>query len=219
MSFTIVKKSTRRLIGITTALILTSLLAYAFLDSYAKTKRQQVPKTDLVELNIVADKPAGAEAILYESIPEAECIKQITFHSLLSSSSAVSKVAVSSASASDNTAQASGTHQSAPVASSSQKPINREPALVQVSSPKCLKQTAAPMGHEKLLQEGFVGLELNVAQDGRVERGEIEASSGFTDLDSAALKHVVESWQFEPCKKAHQPVACKAHIRFRWQVK
>ena len=62
-------------------------------------------------------------------------------------------------------------------------------------------------------------LSLNLAESGRVERGEIEVSSGFADLDSAALKQVTETWQFEPCKKADKIVACNQYIRFRWQVK
>lgn len=217
MSFTIVKKSTRRVVGIITALILTSILMYAFLDSYAKTKRQQVPRTDLVELNIVADKPAGVEAILYEAVPDAECIKKITYGSHLSSSSTTSNQ--SAASMADNTVAVSSVSHSKSSTDSAIKQASGEPTLVKASSPKCLKQIAAPGGHERLLQEGFIGLELNIARDGRVERGDINVSSGFDDLDAAALKHVVESWQFEPCKKAQQSVACKTRIRFRWQVK
>ena len=76
-----------------------------------------------------------------------------------------------------------------------------------------------PEGVEKLGVEGFVTLQLNLAANGKVERGEIEKSSGFAELDSAALQQVTHAWRFEPCKKAGVAVACKQRIRFRWEVK
>ncbi|MES2823111.1 MAG: TonB family protein [Pseudomonadota bacterium] len=98
------------------------------------------------------------------------------------------------------------------------KPAAPEPILVPAKTPKCIAKSFTPPGHEKLGSEGFVGLALNLAKTGRIERGEIEVSSGFPELDTAALKQVTEGWQFEPCKKQNKIVACKQHIRFRWQV-
>ncbi|MES2673171.1 MAG: TonB family protein [Pseudomonadota bacterium] len=98
------------------------------------------------------------------------------------------------------------------------KPAAREPILVPAKAPKCIARSFTPPGHEKLGAGGFIGLALNLAKSGRIERGEIEISSGFPELDTAALKQVTEGWQFEPCKKQNKIVACKQHIRFRWQV-
>ena len=64
---------------------------------------------------------------------------------------------------------------------------------------------------------GFVGLEVNIDKSGKIVRGEIDRSSGFTDLDTAALKQVVETWVFEPCKKGDEVVACKQYVKFRWK--
>lgn len=94
----------------------------------------------------------------------------------------------------------------------------REPILVPAKAPKCIARSLTPLGHEKLGSEGFIGLALNLAKTGRIERGEITVSSGFPELDTAALKQVTDGWQFEPCKKQNKIVACKQHIRFRWQV-
>jgi TonB family protein len=98
------------------------------------------------------------------------------------------------------------------------KPAAPEPLLVPAKAPKCIARAITPVGYEKLGAEGFIGLALNLAKTGRIERGEIEISSGFPELDTAALKQVTEGWQFEPCKKQNKIVACKQHIRFRWQV-
>jgi TonB family protein len=96
--------------------------------------------------------------------------------------------------------------------------VKLEPSLFYASAPRCKGVAATPAGAEKLGAEGFVGLELNINQAGVVERGEINRSSGFEDLDTAALKQVQENLTFKPCQKGTVIVGCKQFIKFRWQT-
>jgi len=217
MSFSILKKSTRRRVGICASLIVTGVIIFGFLSTYQETKNKAVPKVNLVQTAIYADKSAPAP-ILYEAIPTEQCIQQLTFETLPASSS--SAVAISSEAPSSMAVITSSVASSvSPKKSAKIIPQIPEPPLVNASSPTCLMQTPPPEGYEKLGAEGFVTLALNLADTGRIERGEIEKSSGFTELDAAALKQVTETWQFEACKKADKAVACKQYIRFRWQAK
>jgi TonB family protein len=208
MAFQIVKKSRARAVGVIVAIFITGTLVLGFLQSYQKAKLRQVKKIDLVEVIVVAEKTAPAP-ILYEAVLDESCIKQLTFdviEKLSSSSMAVSQAASTSSSISSSRAQ-------------KEKPIKPEPPLVAARSPSCIAPTSVPVGFEKLGGEGYITLELNLAKTGRVERGEIEKSSGFIDLDTAALTQVKDTWKFQPCTKENVIVACKHRIRFRWQVK
>jgi len=214
MSFSILKKSTRRTIGIIAAIIVTGIIIFGFLSTYKDSKNKAVPKVNLVQTAIYVDKKADAP-ILYEAVPTQECIQQLTFADV--SASSASAVAISSEPSS--VALTSVAIVSSAKSELKQTPQPVEPPLVNASSPKCLTQTAAPNGYEQLGAEGAVTLALNLAESGRVDRAEIEKSSGFADLDAAAVKQVSETWQFSPCKKADKAVACRQYIRFRWQVK
>jgi TonB family protein len=88
--------------------------------------------------------------------------------------------------------------------------------LVQASAPTCKGVTSIPAEHAKLGKDGFVTLMLTVDKTGKIERGEVEKSSGFVDLDELAVKQVAENWSLEPCKKLDKAVACKQKIKFRW---
>lgn len=224
MSF--IKKNTRRMLGIISALFFTGIITFAFLQSYAQSKNRGVHKVDLVEVTIFADKPAGAailyEVVPYESVPTDGCIKQLTAD-ILATTSSSSAMQFSSASLAAIVATPVVAKQgsSAPkvVTAIKKIPSPPEPRLIPAKAPKCIAQATAPVGYEKLGAEGFVTLELNLAKTGRIERGEVEKSSGFAELDIAALAQVTNTWQFEPCKKQNDIVACKQRIRFRWEVK
>lgn len=88
--------------------------------------------------------------------------------------------------------------------------------LVQASAPKCKGVGSIPAGYDKLGKDGFVTLMLTLDKEGKIERGEVEKSSGFSDLDELAVKQVAETWSLEPCKKLDKAVACKQKIKFRW---
>lgn len=94
--------------------------------------------------------------------------------------------------------------------------VKLAPSLYYASAPRCKGVAAIPAGAEKLGAEGFVGLELNINKAGAVQHGEIHRSSGFADLDAAALKQVTENLTFKPCQKGSVIVGCKQFIKFRW---
>jgi len=96
--------------------------------------------------------------------------------------------------------------------------VKLEPSLYYASAPHCKNVTAIPAGAEKLGADGFVGLELNIDKAGVVQHGEISRSSGFADLDTAALNQVKENWTFKPCQKGDAIVGCKQIIKFRWKT-
>jgi TonB family protein len=96
--------------------------------------------------------------------------------------------------------------------------VKLAPSLYYASAPRCKSVAAIPAGAEKLGADGFVGLELNINQAGVVQRGEIHRSSGFADLDAAALKQVTENLTFKPCQKGTVIVGCKQYIKFRWKT-
>lgn len=236
MSFSFANKNQRRSIGIIFALFITGFMTFGFLQSYQHTKLRQVKKINLVEVAIFADKPA-AEPILYEVVPTEECIKKISVNilsaapvlspmassnSVQASSAGLTLVTDALAASAANTSSLSrkaAAKVAAVVPVVKKKPTLREPVLIPAKFPKCIAKSFTPEGFEKLGSEGFIGLALNLAKTGRIERGEVEVSSGFPELDIAALKQVTDGWQFEPCKKQNKVVACKQHIRFRWQVK
>lgn len=214
MSFSILKKSTRRSIGVCASLIVTGVIVFGFLSTYQETKNKAVPKVNLVQTAIYADKNARVP-VLYEAVPTEQCIQQLTTDAQQTLSSGAVMSSASFAASSESVVSSTTSSK----ASSKKNQQAPEPVLVNASSPRCLTQTPAPEGYEQLGAEGAVTLSLNLAETGRIERGEVEKSSGFADLDAAALKQVTETWQFEPCKKADKAVACKQFIRFRWQVK
>lgn len=227
MAFTILKKRTSRTVGIITALIVTSGVIYAFLSSYTKIKNKaaEIPEVTLVEAAIYTEKGA-AIPILYAAVPSEECIKQLSFAVIASSSMAASQSSFTSQVSESSqprvvadtaiSSVASSIKRVKKASSKSSQPAP-EPAMVNASAPKCIQVATPPEGYQQLGEENFVTLSLNLTEAGRVERGEVEKSSGFADLDAAALKQVTETWQFEPCTKANRAVACRQYIRFRWQ--
>lgn len=100
--------------------------------------------------------------------------------------------------------------------------VSRKPVEVKVTPPrppkKGLSRPPYPSASLRLSEEGAVGLALYLREDGKVVDGKIESSSGFERLDSAALKHAIRSWKFEPCTKENQPVACWHRIKFRFKI-
>jgi len=71
----------------------------------------------------------------------------------------------------------------------------------------------------RLSEEGTVRLRLFIDAEGRVEKAEVEKTSGYPRLDEAAMNHALRSWRFNPAVKAGQPVASWVTINFVWQLK
>lgn len=67
-------------------------------------------------------------------------------------------------------------------------------------------------------EQGDVVLEISVAADGSVSSVAVATSSGFADLDAAALK-AVGSARFTPAKSGDEPVASTARLTLTFKLK
>ncbi|MES2825016.1 MAG: energy transducer TonB [Pseudomonadota bacterium] len=83
---------------------------------------------------------------------------------------------------------------------------------------KGLSRPDYPAASIRLGEEGVVGLQLYINEEGRVAEAKIAASSGFERLDEAAVKHAQRSWKFVPCMQGDKPVACWLPLNFRWKI-
>jgi len=68
-------------------------------------------------------------------------------------------------------------------------------------------------------EEGVVGINIYVTEDGRVGDVKLEKTSGFDRLDDAVLKHVKRAWKFTPCMEGEKPVACWYPLNLKMQIK
>ncbi len=83
-----------------------------------------------------------------------------------------------------------------------------------------LLQPNYPGSARALGQEGRVTIEVIIGTDGRVMEARLLESSGFTDLDSAALKHARKYWRFKPATEDGKPVisSVKRAILFKLDI-
>lgn len=185
MSFRIVSRKKRLLVGGSAILVVVTLFVLGYLNS---KPRNFGPK--LISVDIYADSAREGLAF-YEALGDTACVNIINEQVDKSSSSATSSV------------KAADAFLNAP--------------LVRASAPTCKQPTPVPEQSAQLGKEGFVGLALNISSTGAIERGEVDKSSGFPELDALALKQVTETWQFKPCRKADKDVACRQTVKFRWK--
>jgi periplasmic protein TonB len=68
--------------------------------------------------------------------------------------------------------------------------------------------------------EGRVLMEIVIGVDGRVQDVRLVDSSGNSDLDTAAMKHVKKYWRFKPATEDGQPVisSVKRAIKFQLDI-
>ena len=76
-----------------------------------------------------------------------------------------------------------------------------------------------PQASVRAGEEGVVGINIYVTEDGRVGDVKLEKTSGFDRLDDAVLKHVKRSWKFTPCMQGETPVACWYPLNLKMQIK
>lgn len=70
------------------------------------------------------------------------------------------------------------------------------------------KQTIFPLGAQLRGQEGTVYMNIVVDENGRAQRADLQRSSGYRKLDSAATRSAVENWVFDvsACERKDLPV-------------
>jgi protein TonB len=78
-------------------------------------------------------------------------------------------------------------------------------------------QARYPLEAKKLRQEGTVVLTLYINALGRLDKIEIKESSGFPQLDEAAIAAERQS-RFRPAYLGNRPVASKAEVPYRFQL-
>lgn len=83
---------------------------------------------------------------------------------------------------------------------------------------KGLSRPEYPAASIRLGEEGVVGLQLYITEDGKVAEAKVASTSGSDRLDEAAVKHAQRSWKFIPCMEGDKPVACWLPLNFRWKI-
>jgi periplasmic protein TonB len=75
-----------------------------------------------------------------------------------------------------------------------------------------------PAASRKMREHGKVFLRVWVDVEGRPERVEIDASSGFARLDEAALD-AVRRWKFVPARQGETPVPASVRVPITFELK
>lgn len=229
-AFNVMSKKSRFKLGIAVVII----IHIGFFIGFWHVKAKRLT-AEFVNVDIYAPTAATGLA-MYEALPNEECVKVVNEQAprpgmpiyveppASSEEAGAAKDATQGAAKGTTEAAAETTvaeAKAAAVTSDVKTPpaeVKLEPSLFYATAPRCKGVAAIPAGAEKLGAEGFVGLELNINQAGVVQRGEIHRSSGFVDLDEAALKQVKENLTFKPCQKGTVIVGCKQYIKFRWKT-
>jgi TonB family protein len=69
----------------------------------------------------------------------------------------------------------------------------------------------------RLKEEGVTGLAFTVTADGHVENPTVKTSSGYPDLDEAALKCVAR-WTYRAAIQEGQAVAVPWEANIQWKI-
>ncbi len=222
-AFTVMSKKSRLKFGITVVIV----IHICFFIGFWHVKARHLT-AEFVNVDIYAPTAATGLA-MYEALPNEECVKVVSEQAPRPGMPVYVEPPEGSkeADAAKDGAQeaaADATNADAKVAAVTPEvktppvEVKLAPSLYYASAPRCKGVAVIPAGAEKLGAEGFVGLELNINQAGVVQRGEIHRSSGFPELDAAALKQVTENLTFKPCQKGTVIVGCKQYIKFRWKT-
>ncbi|MFO1390369.1 energy transducer TonB [Cellvibrio sp.] len=208
-SFKVMSTKSRLKLGIAVVVIIHIGMFYGFWRVHAKQIGDKVYEMDIYAA------PAAQGLTFYEAIPTADCVKVLNEQAPKLGMPIVEEPAADSTgtdTAKNSSNKKDGTTKTQP------KEVKLAPSLYYASSPTCKSIATVPAGAEKLGADGFVGLELNIDKDGVVKRGEISRSSGFAELDDAALKQATENLSFKPCHKGDAAVGCKQIIKYRWKI-
>lgn len=222
-AFNVMSKKSRFKFGIAVVVIIHICFFIGFW--HVKAKRLTA---EFVNVDIYAPTAATGLA-MYEALPNEECVKVVNEQAprpgmpvYVEPPEGSKEADAAKDGAQETAAETAGadakTATTTPDVKTPPAEVKLEPSLFFASAPRCKGVAATPAGAEKLGADGFVGLELNISQAGVVQRGEIHRSSGFADLDAAALKQVTENITFKPCQKGTVIVGCKQYIKFRWKT-
>lgn len=202
-SFRVISRKDRLKLGIVIVVIIHIGMFYGFW----RVKAKQIGDS-FYEMDIYAAKAAQG-LTFYEAVPSEECVNVLNEQAPKPGTPiAPEKPADAKAGADQQTAKAK----------TAAKEVQLSPPLYYATAPRCKAVASVPTGAERLGADGFVGLELNIDKEGMVKHGEVSRSSGFEDLDQAALHQVKENLSFKPCQKDGVSVGCKQIIKYRWKT-
>ena len=75
-----------------------------------------------------------------------------------------------------------------------------------------------PKGARQRGEQGDVILEIRVNAEGTVDDVRVATSSGFTELDEAAIR-AAKAAKFSPARSRHGPVASTARLKLQFKLK
>ena len=75
-----------------------------------------------------------------------------------------------------------------------------------------------PKGAQQRGEQGDVILEIRVNAEGTVDDVRVSSSSGFAELDEAAVK-TAKAAKFSPARSGHDPVASTARLRLQFKLR
>ena len=94
----------------------------------------------------------------------------------------------------------------------------RQARLDAPPKPKRTIRPDYPKGARQRGEQGDVVLEIRVNADGTVDDVKVAISSGFAELDEAAVK-AARTAKFSPARSGHDPVASTARLRLSFKLK
>jgi TonB family protein len=113
--------------------------------------------------------------------------------------------------------------QTSPPSQAPTTPVVTPPQLVTSPTPsagqnnKC-KKNYYPTVKVSLPNAETTFVNVTVGADGSVKSVALAQSSGYQELDQAAIDCIVESWHFKPAKQDGQPVEVTKKYAIKWQL-
>ena len=98
------------------------------------------------------------------------------------------------------------------------QPAPRQARLDAPPHPKRNIRPDYPKGARQRGEQGEVVLEIRVNAEGEVDDVKIAASSGFAELDEAAVR-AARAAKFSPARSGHDPVASTARLKLQFKLK
>ena len=99
-----------------------------------------------------------------------------------------------------------------------QQPAPRQARLDAPPRPKRNIRPDYPKGARQRGEQGDVILEIRVNAEGTVDDVKVATSSGFAELDEAAVK-AAKAAKFSPARSGHDPVASTARLKLQFKLK
>ena len=102
--------------------------------------------------------------------------------------------------------------------SNNSQPAPRQARLDAPPKPKRNIRPDYPKGARQRGEQGDVVLEIRVTAEGTVDDVKVATSSGFAELDEAAVR-AAKAAKFSPARSGHDPVASAARLKLQFKLK